>query len=66
MYYIVEIDGKSRQTINRNGKPCKYDPAKLFINLEAAEKWIIKRTSPHIPIKYEICEATEEQLKRWI
>ena len=66
MYYVIEIDGKLRQTINRNGKPCKYDPAKLFSSFEAAEKWVNKRLSPHIPIKYEICKATEEQLKRWL
>ena len=66
MYYIIEIDGKSRQTINRNGKACKYDPAKLFSTLEAAEKWVEKRISPHIPIKYEIHKASDEQLRRWL
>ena len=66
MYYVVEIDGKLRQTINRNGKPNKYEPAKLFSSLEAAEKWVEKRLSPYIPIKYEIHKATEEQLKRWL
>lgn len=66
MYYIIEIDGKSRQTINRNGKPCKYDAPKLFSSLEAAGSWVNKRLSPYIPIKYEICKATEEQLKRWL
>lgn len=66
MYYVIEIDGKSRQTINRNGKPCKYDKAKLFSTLEAAEKWVEKRWSPYIPIKYEICKASDEQLRRWL
>lgn len=66
MYYIIEIDGRSRQTINRNGKACKYDKAKLFSTLEAAEKWVEKRLSPNIPIKYEICKASDEQLRRWL
>ena len=57
MFYIVEIDGPLRNTINKNGQPDKYSEPKMFKTAVDAQKWIDRHSYKGMSMRYEIREA---------
>lgn len=62
MFYIVEIDGKVRNTIDKSGKPNKYGEPKLFNTREDAEAWTLKRVYIGMSHHYEIKECMTNEM----
>ena len=56
-YYIVKVDGKIRQAIDKTGVANRYGEPKLFKTKKDAQKWIDRKTYAYMSHHYEIKEV---------
>lgn len=56
MFYVVYVEGKIRETIDKTGKPNKYGKPKYFKTRGEAEMWTLKRVYTGMTHHYEIIE----------
>ena len=60
MYYIVEINGKVREIIDKSGRPNKYGKPKEFKTLENAFCWLSRKVGYHTTSQYEIYDSEND------